>query len=160
MDAVLRAAATYFVLMLIFRAAGKRSLAELTAFDFILLLVISETTQSALVDGNNSLTNTVILVVTMVGLDVALSHVKERFRRVEKAMDSVPVIILADGRPLADRLRRARVDEGDILAAARRIHGLERLDQIKYAVLETNGGISVIPQPPPPPATLSRPIPV
>ena len=150
MDAVLRAAATYFILLLIFRAAGKRSLAEMTAFDFILLLIISETTQSALVDGNNSLTNTVLLVVTMVGLDIALSYVKEWVRPLEKAMDSVPLIILAYGVPLADRMKKARVDEADILSAARRSLGLERLDQIKFAVLETNGGISVIPKDPEP----------
>ena len=152
MDAVLRAAVTYFILLLIFRAAGKRSLAEMTAFDFILLLIISETTQSALVDGNNSLTNTVLLVVTMVGLDIALSYVKEWVRPLEKAMDSVPLIILAYGVPLDDRMRKARVDEADILSAARRSLGLERLDQIKFAVLETNGGISVIPKDPEPAA--------
>ena len=150
MDAVLRAGATYVILLLIFRAAGKRSLAEMTAFDFILLLIISETTQSALVDGNNSLTNTVLLVVTMVGLDIALSFVKEWVRPLEKAMDSVPLIILAYGVPLADRMKKSRVDEADILSAARRSLGLERLDQIKFAVLETNGGISVIPKDPEP----------
>ena len=155
MDAVLRAAVTYFILLVIFRAAGKRSLAEMTAFDFILLLIISETTQSALVDGNNSLTNTVLLVVTMVGLDIALSYVKEWFRPIEKAMDSVPLIILAYGVPLADRMKKARVDEADILSAARRSLGLERLDQIKFAVLETNGGISVIPKDPEPPGRVT-----
>lgn len=155
MDAVLRAAATYFILLLIFRAAGKRSMAEMNAFDFILLLIISETTQSALVDGNNSLTNTVILVVTMVGLDIALSYVKEWVRPVERAMDSIPLIILAYGVPLVDRMRKARVDEADILSAARRSLGLERLDQIKFAVLETNGGISVIPKDPEPPGRVT-----
>jgi uncharacterized membrane protein YcaP (DUF421 family) len=155
MDAVLRAAVTYFILLLIFRAAGKRSLAEMTAFDFILLLIISETTQSALVDGNNSLTNTVLLVVTMVGLDIALSFVKEWVRPLEKAMDSVPLIILAYGVPLVDRMKKARVDEADILSAARRSLGLERLDQIKFAVLETNGGISVIPKDPEPPGRVA-----
>ena len=155
MDAVLRAAATYAILLIIFRAAGKRSMAEMTAFDFILLLIISETTQSALVDGNNSLTNTVILVVTMVGLDIALSFVKDWIRPVERAMDSIPLIILAHGVPLYDRMRKSRVDEADILSAARRSLGLERLDQIKYAVLETNGGISVIPKDPEPPGPVT-----
>jgi uncharacterized membrane protein YcaP (DUF421 family) len=150
MDAVLRATATYFILLLIFRAAGKRSLSEMTAFDFILLLIISETTQSALVGGNNSMTVTVVLVVTMVGLDIALSYIKEWFRPIERAMDSIPLIILAYGVPLADRMRKARVDEADILSAARRSQGIERLDQIKFAVLETNGGISVIPKDPEP----------
>jgi uncharacterized membrane protein YcaP (DUF421 family) len=145
-DTVFRAVATYVILLVIFRAAGKRSLAEITAFDFVLLLIISETTQSALVAGNNSLTNTVILVVTMVGLDIGLSILKGKSKVVESVVDSVPLIILADGVPLPERMAKSRVDEGDVLAAARRLHGLERLDQIKYAVLERNGGISVIPK--------------
>ena len=155
MDSVLRATAVYFIVLFIFRAAGKRSLAEMTAFDFILLLIISETTQSALVDGNNSLTNTVVLVVTMVGLDIALSFVKEWFRPIERAMDSIPLIVLAYGVPLNDRMKKARIDEADILSAARRSLGLERLEQIKFAVLETNGGISVIPKDPEPPGRVT-----
>ena len=146
MDAVLRGAVTYIVLLIIFRAAGKRSLAEITTFDFILLLIISETTQSALVDNNNSLTNTLILVVTMIGLDIALSWFKERSKVLDRTVDSAPLILLVDGAPLHERMMKARVDESDVLAAARLIHGLERLEQIKYAVLERNGEISVIPK--------------
>jgi uncharacterized membrane protein YcaP (DUF421 family) len=144
MDSVLRAAAAYAFVWLIFRIAGKRSLAEITTFDFVLLLIISETTQAALVDTDNSLTNTVLLIVTMVGIDVGLSLWKQRSRRVEKVIDGVPLVIVADGIPLYERMRKARVDEGDVLAAARQWRGLERMEQVKYAVLERNGGITVI----------------
>lgn len=146
MDSVLRGLLTYVFVALIFRVAGKRSLAEMTSFDFVLLLIISETTQSALADTDNSMTNSLILVVTMVGMDVLLSLVKQRFKTAEKVIDSVPLVILEDGKPIKERLDKSRVDEQDILAAARTLQGLERLDQIKYAVLECNGGISIIPK--------------
>jgi uncharacterized membrane protein YcaP (DUF421 family) len=146
MDSVFRAAVTYLIVWLIFRISGKRSLAEITAFDFVLLLIISETAQAALIDKNHSFTNSILLIVTMVGLDIAFSLWKQRSPTVEKVMDSVPLIILADGIPLRDRLDKERVDEADILTSARQHHGLERLDQIKYAVLERHGGISVIPK--------------
>ena len=55
-------------------------------------------------------------------------------------------MIVDQGRPLEDRMRKSRVDTEDILAAARKYQGLERMDQIKYAVLEANGGISIIPK--------------
>ncbi len=74
------------------------------------------------------------------------SLAKDRSRSFEKLIDGVPTIIVADGRPLPERMRKARVDEQDIMEAARRLHGLERLDQIKYAVFEVSGGISVIPR--------------
>ncbi len=64
----------------------------------------------------------------------------------EKLIDDVPLVLVEDGRPIKERLEKARVDEGDILSSARELQGLERMDQIKYAVLERSGGISVIPK--------------
>ena len=64
----------------------------------------------------------------------------------ERYLDGLPLILVDQGRPLKDLMYRARVDERDILAAAREKHGLERMDQIKYAILETNGMISIVPK--------------
>lgn len=157
MDSVVRAAIVYGFVLLIFRIAGKRSLAEITTFDFVLLLIISETTQSALVDGNNSITNSLILIVTMVALDILLSLLKQRSKTIDKLLESAPLVIVQDGVMLKDRMEKSRVDEDDVLAAARTLRGLERMDQIKYAVLERNGGISIIPaaEHAPPPANPS-----
>lgn len=147
MDSVLRAAAIYVVLLLVFRLAGKRSLAQITTFDFVLLLVIGEATQQALLGDDFSLTTAVIVIVTLVLLDVGLSLAKRRSILLDKLVDDVPLVVLENGRPLHDRMLRARIDESDILISARELQGLERLDQIKYAVLERNGTISIIPQP-------------
>jgi len=145
METVIRAAVVYGVLWLVFRIAGKRTLAEITTFDFILLLIVSETTQNALSGTDYSITNSLLLIVTLVGIDVGLSLVKQYWPTVDKIIDGVPLILLEDGRPFRERMDKSRVDEADILAAARRSQGLERLDQIKYAVLERDGGISIIP---------------
>lgn len=146
MDSVLRAAAIYFFVWLIFRIAGKRTLADVTTFDFVLLLILAETTQQALLGNDFSLTNAFLLITTLIGLDIALSLIKRRSKFIDKVFDSVPVVILEDGQPIKERMTKARVDETDILQAARKLQGLERLDQIKYAVLERNGGITVIPR--------------
>lgn len=146
MDAVLRGAAIYLFLLLIFRIAGKRSLSQITTFDFVLLLIIAEATQQGLLGNDFSVTNAVLVIVTLVGLDIGLSLWKERSKTMEQLIDGVPLVIIEDGRPLKDRMSKARVDEGDILTAARELQGLERLDQTKYAVLERSGGISVIPK--------------
>lgn len=149
MDAVLRALVVYGVLLVVFRAAGKRSVAEITTFDFILLLIISEAVQEALIDGDGSMTNAFVLVITLVGVDILISVLKQRWRWFDRLVDGSPLVVMADGQLLRQRMKKARVDEADILSAARASHGLERLDQIKYAVLERNGGISIVPKEPP-----------
>jgi uncharacterized membrane protein YcaP (DUF421 family) len=145
MESVLRAAAVYMFLLILFRLAGKRTLAEVTTFDFVLLLIISEATQQAMVDGDNSMTNAFLLVSTLIGLNVLMSELKQRFKGVERTLDSLPLLIVENGNPLRHRMNKERIDVDDVLDAARETHGLERLDQIKYAVLERNGKISIIP---------------
>jgi len=146
MDEVLRAVAVYGLLLVIFRLSGKRTLAQMTPFDLVLLLVFSEVLQTALVDDDSSLTGAFIVILTLVTLDIGLSLIKQRFQGAEKVLDGAPVIILDDGRLLRDRMERERIDEGDILSAARQSQGIESLDQIKRAVLEQSGVISIIPR--------------
>jgi uncharacterized membrane protein YcaP (DUF421 family) len=112
----------------------------------ILLLIISEATQQALLGQDFSLTNAFLVIVTLVGIDIGLSLLKQRSPRFEKILEDEPLIIVEEGRPLLDRMKKVRVDEEDVLIAARVLQGLERMDQIKYAVLERNGGISIIPK--------------
>jgi uncharacterized membrane protein YcaP (DUF421 family) len=145
MDAIARGAAVYLLLMVIFRLAGRRTLAQMTSFDFILLLIISEATQNAMIGDDFSFTNGALVVLTLVGMDVLLSHVKQWSPAAELWLEGTPTIIVEHGRPKLDIMKRARVDEQDVLTAARQTQGLERMDQIKYAVLETSGGISIIP---------------
>jgi len=145
MDSVLRAVAMYLVLLVVFRIVGKRTLAQITPFDMVLLLIIAESTQQALVGPDYSLVNAALVIVTLVCIDIGLSQWRRYSRRVEKILDDVPVLLVERGRPLKSRMDRECVDAWDIMEAARHQQGLERMDQIKYAVLETNGEISIIP---------------
>lgn len=147
MDAFFRAIVVYGAFLLFFRLSGKRSLAQVTTFDFVMLLIVAETAQQALLGNDFSITNALLLVVTLLGIDIFLAWVAMRSPFIERLVDGVPIIIVKDGKIIKDRTRQARVDEGDILSAARRLQGLERLDQIKYAVLEVDGGVTIIPQP-------------
>ncbi|MGE0543686.1 MAG: DUF421 domain-containing protein [Dehalococcoidia bacterium] len=148
MDSIVRAIAVYLFLMVVFRIAGRRTLGDLTAFDLVLVLIVSEAIQQALLDNDNSMTNGFLVVLTLVGLNVLLSLIKQRSHTVEKLLDGVPTILVDEGQPLTDRMNRARVDIEDVMQAARQLQGLERLDQIRYAVLERTGGITIIPKQP------------
>lgn len=146
MDAIVRGLAVYLFLLILFRIAGRRTLGSITNFDFVLLLIISEATQNAMIGNDYSVTNGFLVILTLVGLDIAMSYLKQRFPAMERYLDGLPLILVDQGRPLKELMHRARVDERDILAAAREKHGLERMDQIKYAILETNGMISIVPK--------------
>ena len=146
MESVIRAACIYGALLMLFRLTGNRSLGQISTFDFVLLLIISEAIQNGMVGNNYSLTNAFVLVITLVLIDIGLSLVKQRSRTVDKWLEGMPVVIVEHGRPLRERMDRARVADDDVLTAARLLHGLERMDQVKYAVLERSGEISIIPR--------------
>jgi uncharacterized membrane protein YcaP (DUF421 family) len=147
LESVLRASAIFVFLLLVFRVTGKRSLAQITTFDFVLLLIIGEATQQALLGDDFSVINAWVVIATLMGLDLLLSHLKHRFPGLDPVIDSVPLVVVADGKLIEERAGHERVDLEDVLAAAREKHGLERLEQIKYAVLERSGGLSIIPAP-------------
>jgi len=146
MDAVLRAAVIYFILLVLVRLTGKRSLGQMTTFDFVLLLIIAEATQQPLLGNDFSLTNAFLAILTLVGIDTGLSLLERRSQTVDKLINGVPLVIVENGEPLEERMNKARVTADDILEMAREQQGVERMEQIKYAVLERSGGISVIPR--------------
>ncbi|HYG04483.1 MAG TPA: YetF domain-containing protein [Chryseosolibacter sp.] len=146
MNPVVRGLAVYLFVFIVFRIMGKRTLAEITTFDAILLLIISETTTDALIGEDYSLMACFIMVCTLVGTDYIFSKIKEHSQWFHIASEGAPLVIVENGKPLKKRMKKSRVDEQDVLEAARSLHGLERMNQVKYAVLERDGSISVIPE--------------
>jgi uncharacterized membrane protein YcaP (DUF421 family) len=145
MDSVIKACVVYFVLWAIIRISGRRTLGEMTAFDFILFLIIGGSTQRAITGEDYSLTNALILVATFVGIEVAPSLIELKSPMLRRVLNSSPTLLVENGSPMRYRMRRARVTEDNILEAARRLHGLERMDQIKFAILEPTGKITIVP---------------
>src|SRR5690606_1368033 len=125
---------------------GKRAVAEINTFDFILILIIGESTQQALLGDDFSVTNAIVVIVTLLSIDLGISMWTHRSPVVDQLIDGIPLVIVVDGKPLRERMDKERVSDDDVLVAARRDHGLERMEQIKYAVLERSGGISIIPK--------------
>ena len=145
MNPVVRGIIVYVFLLLVLRIMGKRSLADTTTFDLVVLLIISEVTQQAMISKDDSLTAAAILITTFLGMDLLFTLLKRPFKMFEKIVEGTPLIIVDHGKPLRERMNKTKVDESDVLQAARINLGLERMDQVKYAVLEKDGTISVIP---------------
>lgn len=146
METILRAAALYLIVWLVMRITGKRTLAQVTIFDFVLLLFVSQAGQQALMGDDLSLVNALLIIVTLVGIHLLFTAANYRWSAFDKFANDVPLVLMDDGEVIHDRLRKSRVSEDDILEQARINHGLERMDQIKYAVLERTGGISIVPR--------------
>ena len=145
METVFRAVAIYMFLMLVFRISGKRSLAEMNAFDLVLVLIIGEAASQGLTGDDFSITTTFVLVTTLILMEKGFALLKQNSKPVERWLDDLPTVIVEDGKPLLAKMKQQEVNEEDVLEAARQSQGLERMDQVKYAVLERGGTISVVP---------------
>jgi uncharacterized membrane protein YcaP (DUF421 family) len=143
---VLRAAFVYLFLLVVFRLYGRRTLGQITTFDFVLLLIISEAIQPAMVGEDHSLTNAAVIVLTLFGIDELLSLWKQRSHRANAWMEGMPLVLINNGRVLKEVLESVQLSEEDILSSAREAHGVSDLAEIQYAVLEVNGSISIIPR--------------
>ncbi|WP_353184363.1 YetF domain-containing protein [Parapedobacter lycopersici] len=145
MDLIFRGVAIYLFLLVLFRILGKRSLAETTTFDFVLLLIIGEATQQALLGNDFSVTNALVLIIILMGVAMLFAKLKSKYKKLDRLLEGTPLILVDHGKPLKKRMTQSHVDEDDIMEAARIHHGLEQLKQIKFAVLERDGTISIIP---------------
>lgn len=146
MEPVIRGLLVYGFLLVVFRIAGKRTLSEATSFDLVLALIISETVQQAMVDSDHSMTTGMILVLTLVATDIGLSLVKQRLPAVETILEGKAVLVVDNGRLVKSNMKRERIDSDDILEAAREQRGIEDFEQIKYAVVERGGHITIVPK--------------
>ncbi|HII3144953.1 MULTISPECIES: YetF domain-containing protein [Citrobacter] len=145
MEMVLRALAIYLILLVVFKIVGRRALLQMTSFDLILLLIISEATQQALLGNDFSITGAMLTIVTLVVIDIFFGFIKKQMSGAESALDGSPVILLDHGEPLMEKMKMVDVSLDDILVAARQSQDITEPGKIKYAILERNGHISVIP---------------
>src|SRR6187397_3495867 len=114
MDSVVKAVIVYLGLWLLIRLTGRRSLGQLTAFEFVLFLIIGGATQRALLGQDYSLTNAFVVIATLVGMDILLSLIERDSPLMRKILTGLPMIVVENGRPLRGRIRRARLTEDEI----------------------------------------------
>ena len=145
MDIVLRAVIIYLLVFVFTRALGRRELATLQPFDLILLVVIGDLIQSGVTQNDLSVTGVVIVVSTIGILQVGISYLGFRVRRLRPLLAGEPIVLVEKGKIIERNMRRERLTLDD-LAEKARISEIESLDEVKWAVLETNGDISFIKQ--------------
>ena len=143
MDLVLRTAFVFVLILVVTRAVGRRELSSMEPFDLILLVVIGDLVQQGVTQSDYSLTGTTTVLATLAVLLVTTAWLSFRFKRLRPLLEGEPTLLIADGRLLERNLRRERMTVEELRAEAR-LQSIGSLDDIRYAVLETNGRISFI----------------
>jgi uncharacterized membrane protein YcaP (DUF421 family) len=143
MDLVFRTIYVFFLILVVTRAVGRRELSSMEPFDLILLVVIGDLVQQGVTQSDNSLTGTTTVIVTMAALVVFTAWLSFRFARLRPVLEGKPTLLIADGELLEGNLRRERMTVEEVRAEARQ-QSIGSLEEIRYAVLESNGRISFI----------------
>jgi uncharacterized membrane protein YcaP (DUF421 family) len=142
-DIVLRAAVAYVFIIFLLRIIGRRELSTLAPSDLVLLVVLGDLVQNGVTQSDQSVTGVFLAVSTFAVLTVAVSVVSYKSRRVHTLVQGAPLILVQDGKPVEENLRSERLNIDDVAEEARG-QGIERLDDVKWCVLETSGSMSFI----------------
>jgi uncharacterized membrane protein YcaP (DUF421 family) len=143
MDIVIRAALAFVFILLLTRIVGRRELNTLEPFDLILLVTIGDLVQQGVTQNDFSVTGLVLAVGTIAVLTVLFSYLPWRFQVLRPVLEGEPVILIEDGNVIEKNLRRHRLTHEEIAAEAR-FQQIDRLQKVRWAVLETSGKISFI----------------
>jgi uncharacterized membrane protein YcaP (DUF421 family) len=140
---VLRACIVYFILLALIRASGKRTMGQFTPFDMLLVVLLGNAVQNALLGQDTSVGGGLLLALTLLSLNWVVGLVSARSARVEALVEGVPVLLARDGKVYKDVLRRELISRADFDKAMREC-GCEDIEDIRMAVLETNGHITLV----------------
>ena len=144
LSVAIRTAIVYVALVIAFRVVGKRAAGQLSTLNLVVLLIVANAVQNAMVGQNSSLIAGLLAAAVILVLDILLHWVADRSPRFRDALDGEPTVLVEEGRPIPENLRREAVSERE-LGIALRQNGLMTVAEARYVYLEPNGAISVIP---------------
>ena len=145
MAVIVRAAAAYLILLFAVRLIGRRTAANMAPFDFAVLFLFGGSLISAVLADDRSMTAAASAVFTIGLMHIAVSTLKRWSPALGRVVDGTPVVVYERGEWHQKRMRGLRMLESDVMAAVRQ-KGLMRLDQVRYAVVERDGKVSIIPE--------------
>ncbi len=145
MSVLIRAAVAYLILLLAVRLIGRRMASMMAPFDIVVLFLFGGALMSAVLGDDHSMVAAVSAVFSIGLMHVSISALKQRFEWFGRIVDGTPVIVFEKGEWHQDRMRTLRMLESDVMAAVRQ-KGLMRLEQVRYAIIERDGKVSIIPQ--------------
>jgi uncharacterized membrane protein YcaP (DUF421 family) len=143
MRTIIYAVIGYIVLLLTVRVLSRRPGAQMTPFEFVLVFLIGGVAILATVGDDRSMTNCFSAVIAVGLMHRLVALLKQRFPRIGAIVDGTPLVLLKNGEWQTEVMHKMRIQDDDVMAAAR-AKGVTTLQGVKYAILERNGGISII----------------
>jgi uncharacterized membrane protein YcaP (DUF421 family) len=140
-----KTAAVYVFLIVGLRVLGKRELGQMSLYDLVMVIILGNAVQNAMINNDNTLGGGIVAGVVLLGLNWALNRLVRRSKRVEGMLIGHAVLIVNDGRPIREHMAREGITM-EQLDAALREHGMQSLDEVQLGVLETDGTISIVPR--------------
>jgi uncharacterized membrane protein YcaP (DUF421 family) len=141
---VLRTAAIYLVILIGLRLSGKREIGQMTVFDLVVLLLLANAVQNAMVGPDTSLAGGVLAALVLLALNAVVARLRLRWPRLRRIIEGSPTLLVLHGEVIAEHIQREGLDR-ETLEAALREHGVADLSDVEMAVLEIDGSISVVP---------------
>jgi uncharacterized membrane protein YcaP (DUF421 family) len=142
---VLRGIIIYVFLIVLLRLTGKRQVGQLAPFDLVLLLVLSNAVQNAMNGGDNSVIGGMISAVTLVGVNWIVGVLTYRSKKLEALVEGRPDVLIRDGKLFQQTLEKAKLTHHELMTALRE-SGCASIEDVRAALLENDGSISVIPK--------------
>lgn len=143
LDIALRSAAVYAFMILAFRLFGKRELSQLSIADLVLIVLISNAVQNAMVGDNTTLLGGLTAAFVLFLLNLALGYLMFRFKKIRSLVEAEPVLLIYNGKIKHENLQKVLLSEDELIAAVRE-HGIESCADVKLSMLEVDGNISVV----------------
>jgi uncharacterized membrane protein YcaP (DUF421 family) len=143
-EIIIRATVVYLFVVIGLRLTGRRTLGQLNTLDVVLILIIANAVQNAMIGPDTSLLGGLIAAATLLTVNVVTTALRSRNRRAERFFEGTPVVLINNGHIVEANLRRERIDAEE-LAEALHEHGLENASQVKLCILEVDGSLSVVP---------------
>lgn len=143
MATIIHAVLGYFFLLLTVRVLSRRPGAQMTLFEFVIVFLIGGVVILATVGKDRSIVNCLMAIITVGILHRTVAWLKSHFRRFGAMIDGTPLVLVDDGKWRTEAMKGMRIDPEDVMAAGRG-KGIQSIFDIKYAILERNGGISII----------------
>jgi uncharacterized membrane protein YcaP (DUF421 family) len=139
----LRTAIVYLVVLLGVRLSGKREVGQMTPFDLVLLLLISNSVQNAMTGPDTSVLGGVVAAVTLLLLNYGVGELSGINRRFRKLVQGQPTLLVHDGKVITEHMKKEHISM-DELQRALREHGISTCSEVALAVLEVDGAISCV----------------
>lgn len=142
LDTIIRTVFFYFIIVIAYRIMGKREVGQLGIIDLIISILIAELVAIGIENINQSIWMTLLPIIVLVILELMLGYIEVKSRKINKVLEGKPTIIISDGKIVYKNLVNQRYSLDDLLLELRK-QGIYSIEEVEYAVLETNGDLSI-----------------